>query len=491
MSGIKAGVVVITEFCQPGSSLFKGYINYLDRDEAVRNVHTEDYNIYQNYMGNPIKTTGLFSNVKNELTENEKQKMKSIFSQAQKNGSLMWQTVISFDNRWLYENGLYNGYLDKNSERKLQDTARAAVNKMLKKENMENAVWTAAIHLNTDNIHIHIAIVEPIPMRKVQSTKTYKSYEKNGEKVEVVSGERIEVRGKLKLSSIQECKRTVINEILNTREMNMRLNSIIRESIVQKKNERSIQNDRDLGKLFLQIYEKLPKGIDRRKWTYNSVAVTGVKSDLDRLTMMYIEKYHKEDFQILKDNLIKQSELYKKAYGGESNVSYYTGKIDDLYTRMGNAILKEMREFDRNNKVFLEDKKEEIKSRSENIGSGITYEKANPKENQLYNLVEFNDKGKKTGYQNRNSGGQYVYEHNENQRDKQYNNKKYDGKKNERNHMKRNTLRFKHYGVMRSFFSSFRKSLDTEYESYKNQIAYEQLQNSREIYQGDNQGIKI
>ena len=37
---------------------------------------------------------------------------------------------------------------------------------MLEKENLQNSVWSGAIHYNTDNIHIHVATVEPSPLRK-------------------------------------------------------------------------------------------------------------------------------------------------------------------------------------------------------------------------------------------------------------------------------------------------------------------------------------
>ena len=69
MNKIKAGVVVVTEFCRPGEDKFQGYIDYINRSEAVRNDNTEKYNLYQEYMGNPQKTTGLFTAEKDMLTK--------------------------------------------------------------------------------------------------------------------------------------------------------------------------------------------------------------------------------------------------------------------------------------------------------------------------------------------------------------------------------------------------------------------------------------
>ena len=169
---IVAGCVVSTKFVTSGSDIFSGYIDYIDRENAVRNDHIYSYSLYANYMDNPEKTTDLFTASSNHLTDQEKQDYKAIYEKAQKNGSPMWQTVISFDNRWLEENGLYNssdGFLD---VKKLMTYTRFAVNDMLKAENLDNAVWTAAVHYNTDNLHIHIATVEPVPTREMVNVKT-------------------------------------------------------------------------------------------------------------------------------------------------------------------------------------------------------------------------------------------------------------------------------------------------------------------------------
>lgn len=49
MGKIKAGVVVVTEFCRPNDNRFQGYIDYINRSKAVRNKNTAKYNLYQDY----------------------------------------------------------------------------------------------------------------------------------------------------------------------------------------------------------------------------------------------------------------------------------------------------------------------------------------------------------------------------------------------------------------------------------------------------------
>lgn len=91
------GLVAVTKFVRPGSAVYASYINYMDRDEAVHGgeIHP-DYSAYsENYMGNPEKTTGLFSMDYDRLSEDTAQIYKQQFRQAQENGSLLWQTVLS------------------------------------------------------------------------------------------------------------------------------------------------------------------------------------------------------------------------------------------------------------------------------------------------------------------------------------------------------------------------------------------------------------
>lgn len=166
------GCIVKTKFVTASSSIFSGYINYINRENAVRNDHISDFSIYTDYMDNPEKTTDLFTANSYHLTEIEKQQYQDLYEKAQINGSPMWQTVISFDNRWLEKNGIYDSESGFLAAKKLMAYTRNAVKPMLKAEGLENAIWSAAIHYNTDNLHIHIATAEPIPTRKMVQVKT-------------------------------------------------------------------------------------------------------------------------------------------------------------------------------------------------------------------------------------------------------------------------------------------------------------------------------
>ena len=181
MGDIVAGIVCTTKFCKSADKAFKSYIDYIDRDNATKKDNLDKFNLfndYLDYVGDTKKLGSLFTKDKSQLNDEEKQILKDGFMKAQSNGSLMWQTVISFDNRYLIKNGLYDAENKTLNEGRLKAAATKAIVKMLEKEGLENALWAASFHYNTDNIHIHVATVEPIPLRK---KSLYRQYEMTSE----------------------------------------------------------------------------------------------------------------------------------------------------------------------------------------------------------------------------------------------------------------------------------------------------------------------
>ena len=123
-------------------------------------------------MDNPEKTGGIFTASQDSLTSEQKKALKAAFRKAQSNKSIMWQSILSFDNRWLDKYGIYDPSTHSLNEEKIRQVTRLCVTKMQKEENLGNAIWSASIHYNTDNIHVHVAMVEPIPMRQKKIVKS-------------------------------------------------------------------------------------------------------------------------------------------------------------------------------------------------------------------------------------------------------------------------------------------------------------------------------
>ena len=320
---------------------FSNYINYIDRPEAVRNIA---YNLYSDYVGNymdnpqkqpgplPEKTSALFTATHNRLTPKEKEELKKQFRVAQEADSPMWQQVISFTNDFLKQHGLYNPESRQLDEGKIREVTRAAVQEMLKNEHMNGtAVWSASIHYNTDNIHVHIAVVEPHPTLRKKDFEGKKQY-----------------RAAMKRTTFSKVKSKIVNGIIDRSEQLKEINGIIRDNIVADKRSSPSSKDRLLRGAFLNLYSRLPK--DRRLWQYNMNALHELRPDIDRFSRMYVQMYHLDDLKQLSSRLTEQQDFLKSVYGSgkqELYKNYSSNKMKELYTRMGNAVLKELREYDK------------------------------------------------------------------------------------------------------------------------------------------------
>ena len=312
------GVINKVKFIRNGSSKFKNFIDYIDRSEATRKKNFDKYSAYNNYMGNPEKIGSLFTKDKHSLTEKEVKKLKKDFDKAQLNGSNMWQEVFSFDNEFLEANGLYdseNGALD---EEKIQEATRRAMEELSKREGFKDLTWSASLHYNTDNIHVHIASVEINPSRE---------------------------RGKFKPRTLYNMKSSFVNSLLDKQKDLDKINSLIRDNLIQGKKEMSFKEDIEMRKMVKEIVKKLPS--DKRQWHYNYNSMQEVRPLIDNLTKYYIETYKKDEFKELVDRLEKEDKFYKEVYGKRKveTTTYKDNKIQDLYTRMGNTILKEIKEY--------------------------------------------------------------------------------------------------------------------------------------------------
>ena len=181
----RPGVVLVSKFVLPSNKTYTAYIDYIDRSAATRGENVDkfvsdqvvrelSYNGYLfDYMERESHTGEIFMAKADSLGPEEKAKVKTLFETAQQNGSPMWQTVLSFDNTFLAEYGLYDPETKYLNEGKVREITRAAMTKLLDKEGLSGtSVYTACIHYNTDNIHIHIAAVEPKPTREESVLKS-------------------------------------------------------------------------------------------------------------------------------------------------------------------------------------------------------------------------------------------------------------------------------------------------------------------------------
>lgn len=349
MSRVVPAVVLKSQFVISNDKAFDKYINYIDRDDAkVKKVieykhddPTDEFKVfhkYMDYMDDDKKDGELFTDDRDLLSDDELKKLKKGYQIAQKNGSPLWQDVISFDNDWLEEQGLYDPVTHSVNEDKLRDVSRKAVDELLKQEKIkpETMLWTGSIHYNTDNIHIHLAMVQPEP---IGQKKTFK--DKEGKLV-------TQFRGKRKQKSLDRMKSKVANEILDRNKDYERIDELIRNPVREKRTIKLSAYNKTKD-LFIKTIPLLPD--DMKQWKYGYNSVDAARPYIDKISRIYLEEFHSDEIKELYDQLDKQVDISERLFGSGSGYhKYKDNKLDDLRKRMGNAVLEEMREFHKTNR---------------------------------------------------------------------------------------------------------------------------------------------
>ncbi|KRM56666.1 MobP2 family relaxase [Lacticaseibacillus sharpeae] len=350
------GIVSVTHFKQASNKKFGDYVKYIDRDDATRVKYFNKWNFverdgYNEYMGNPEKSTGLFASFSDHLGKDERHKVALEFGKAQKAGSNMWQTVVSFDNPFLEKYGLYNSKTDVLDEEKIRAATRIAMEEMLKREGMSSsALWTAAIHRNTDNIHVHIATVEPVPSRPLQPFNDPDTHEKYWAR-----------RGSFKPSTFSAFKSKFANQILERDQELAKISTLIRDRMPPDTKLWRAAPTVQMNLLYQEIYKKLPR--NKQLWRYNDNAMKEFRPEIDRLTSIYMEKYKPVELAEFRKAVAEEVEVRRDVYGtGQEGKElgryedYADNKFHELQARMGNSVLGDMRNFDAELKAKYHDK---------------------------------------------------------------------------------------------------------------------------------------
>lgn len=332
MSRAVPAIVMVCEFEKNNFKDYGGYIDYIDREETHNelDLKSSNYAEYLEYMDSKNRkkekdktTVKLFTEDKDILSDEDKEKLKDAYRVAQERGSYLWKDVFSFDNEWLEENKYYNSETKQLNEGKIIEAIRKAMSFRIEKENLNEAVWTADIHYNTDNIHIHTSLVELEPSKK---------------------------KGKLKPQTLGKMKSAFVNSLVDRNKEHDKINELMREKIVNRKKDINTFKDKEMKKQFINIIKLLPEDLSQWQYAYNSI--DEARPLIDNLSKYYIKNYCKEDFNELDKLLDVEVEEYKKLYGegreGKEKgkyKDYKTNELDYLYKRMGNAFLKEMKEY--------------------------------------------------------------------------------------------------------------------------------------------------
>lgn len=121
----------------------------------------------------------------------------------------------------------------------------------------------------------------------------------------------------------------------------------ISKAILTKKKDTKLIKNIALQDQMKKLYKALKaKGIASSKWAYNRNEIASVRPLIDNITKEFINLEGKDEYTKLKELLLQQQKKAQRQYGGSNN--YKDNKLKDLNVRLGNAILGELREYDKN-----------------------------------------------------------------------------------------------------------------------------------------------
>lgn len=329
MSNITPGVILTQRFKQAwqvSADYYADALEYTDREEAT--LQPDGFEEYQEYMDNEEKTekeTGLFTAFDEHLTQKQKSWYKTKFRSAHENDGLLWQPIISFTDEWLKEQGVICKESGLINEVAIKEATRNAMKTMLIKENLMGRVyWAGAIHYNTDNVHVHISMVE----KKVERT-----------------------RGSIKQSTIDAAKSKVVSTLTDRTKEQILINKVMRDEIL--KNARQTSYENAFKTEFLNIVKNI------QKTQYGRLSDIE-KQQVDKLSHLILKKQFPWTYEFLQKKLDQESHYYKRAYGiGNRHLyeQYKANKESELLSKLGNSILKQATRYKSDEKKQLFEKK--------------------------------------------------------------------------------------------------------------------------------------
>lgn len=284
--------------------------------------------------------TGLFNSTKDDLTVAEEAEIKKQFSKAEKNGSILFKDVVSFDTADLIEAKIYNPETKELDRKKLIDAGRKMMEKMGSAEKMnETMLWTGMVHYNTNHFHIHFATVE------MQNTRKMMTKKENGIEYQ-------QPRGMRPQSTIDDMKSTFANEIFGRGEELARASELRNKLVQDIKSQLSSTSTFEM-KLMNEIRDELPE--NKKNWTYSSKkmkAETRAKIDVLTTSLMKDTPDYNNYLSLLKEESAARIQMYGDTKRADKD--YFKNKEEEIKKRLGNSFLKELKVIEKNSAVARE-----------------------------------------------------------------------------------------------------------------------------------------
>ena len=272
---------------------------------------------------------GLFSIDKETMTVEDMLDARERIQAAQSNGSVLYQDVISFDMDFLIKRSLYDPETEQLDESRLRQAGIKMMEQMFKDESIPSGYWFAAIHRNTEHVHIHFATVESRNTRQIRNVK------RDGIPCR-------EPQGKRKQPTIDAMKSKFATTLTDRTSQLTRI-SDLRNTLYQSVKEAYSMNKEQLeeAELLGDIYSGLPE--NKKDWRY-AVVPASTREKIDRLTDSLMSD--NPDY-IEYVSLVEAEGRYRKKLYGESkreDKDYAENQKKDIKARLGNSLLKELKQ---------------------------------------------------------------------------------------------------------------------------------------------------
>lgn len=273
---------------------------------------------------------GFYSSEQKHLKLKDAEHAREMLRKGRDNGSVLWEPVISFDNDFLEREGILNRKTGELHDDILKEASYKMMNEAIKREKLNKPYWSASIHRNTDNIHIHFALVEQENSRDII---TYK-----GEK---------EPKAKFKLSTIYAMKSAFSNELIDITKAQDRITkdrNKLREVVIENAKEQ--MKSPSFQKELNSLMKMLPD--NHKQWQYATLHKINPKitDQVDKITNHLLQG--NKDYDEWSDLVKDVDELYKGQYGESQNENkqYGINQFQDLQKRCGNKLLTELKNMD-------------------------------------------------------------------------------------------------------------------------------------------------
>ncbi|MBC1746906.1 MobP2 family relaxase [Listeria seeligeri] len=337
----------------------KGALEYADDKEKLPdNIRSS---LFLNYMDNPKKASGLINMEGNYVTKEERKAISDKFDQAEEAGSLLWQDLFSFDHDWLAKHGMYDERTQTFDLVRISKAIIATEKYIFEKEAYQQPIGCFAFHVNTDNLHAHFSMMELAPSREKKLFRVVDT--KTGE-----IKQEMQPVGARDKSVIKGAKRIFANRLLQYDQELTQITEMIRKTIVSTMPEKEVFLHPAFENAFVELYQKLP--MQRNRWQYGYAKGQHFQQEIDHLIQLHLDTFYEKDYQELVQKITEIDVAYQEAYKGiadkspvgvlqedgsmigeqtipELDGNFKQTKLQELYSKMGNSLLREIKEMDK------------------------------------------------------------------------------------------------------------------------------------------------